>query len=148
MCQTRWGELSRRVRFSYCVSCSQYLFFSGTVFVTLFFTTVDTLNPRCHNAHPTGLTFFGHSSVGYRYLSPFPVPNQVLGLAVDFKQNVLFFFSLSLGFRPRKGDAETLVLEPCFVSDIPTSGNPRELGLLTYGNCLVPTGSNSWRAGQ
>ena len=32
--------------------------FSGTFFVTLFLTIVETLNTRCHNAHPNVSSFW------------------------------------------------------------------------------------------
>ena len=50
------GELSRGVGiFSLLrVVLTSY---SGTVFVTLFLTTVEPLNTRCHNAYPNVLSF-------------------------------------------------------------------------------------------
>ena len=45
-------ELDSLIAWAVLKSC-----FPGTVLVTLFLTTVETVNPRCHNAHPNVSSF-------------------------------------------------------------------------------------------
>ena len=44
----------------------------SSVFVTLFLTTVETLNTRCHNAHPNVYRFGGIGTHPIPLLSPRP----------------------------------------------------------------------------
>ena len=80
--------------FSPCFELFSTVVFPGTVFVTLFPTTVETVHVDAATTIPTFYRFAGQVLIGHRYLEPPlppplpPVRNQTDEVAVDLKQNV------------------------------------------------------------